>query len=145
MRRIILLLPTLLFVTGVLAACRPGEPRITVDTAQIDFGDVPNGQIAARDLVVRNEGDGLLVVDKIATSCGCTSASPSHTAGCQLRGSNAPAAARPCTQATSCVTVPTTASLASSRNRNIHSILRGFPRSEDYICDVGENFDRGRR
>lgn len=75
MRRIILLLPTLLFVTGVLAACRPGEPRITVDTAQIDFGDVPNGQIAARDLVVRNEGDGLLVVDKIATSCGCTSAS----------------------------------------------------------------------
>ncbi len=74
MRRIILLLLTLLFVSGMLAACSTAEPRITVDAVQLDFGDVPNGQIAARDLVVRNEGDSLLVVDKITTSCGCTTA-----------------------------------------------------------------------
>lgn len=45
-----------------------------METAEFDLGDVPNGEIAARDVVVRNEGDGLLVVEGISTSCSCTAA-----------------------------------------------------------------------
>lgn len=75
MRRIIVLVLSLLVVSGVLAACSPAKPQIMVEPVQFDLGDVPNGQIAARDVVVRNEGNGLLVVERISTSCGCTSAS----------------------------------------------------------------------
>jgi hypothetical protein len=67
----------LLFVVplaGLLAACSPAEPRIAVETTRLDLGDVPNGAVAARDVVVRNEGDSLLVVEAITTSCGCTTA-----------------------------------------------------------------------
>lgn len=75
MKRTIFLVLSLLFVAGALAACSADEPRITVDNVQIDLGEVPNGQIASREMAVRNEGDGLLVVEGITTSCGCTSAS----------------------------------------------------------------------
>jgi hypothetical protein len=71
MRRIILLL---FLITGVLAACSRGEPQIAVEITQLDLGDVPNGEIAARDVVVRNDGAGTLLVEGVSTSCGCTSA-----------------------------------------------------------------------
>jgi hypothetical protein len=45
-----------------------------METVRLDLGDVPNGEVATHDVVVRNEGDAVLVVDKIATSCGCTTA-----------------------------------------------------------------------
>ena len=64
----------LIVAAGVLAACSRGEPQIAVETAQLDFGDVPNGEIASRDVLVRNDGDSELVVEGISTSCGCTSA-----------------------------------------------------------------------
>jgi hypothetical protein len=64
----------LLIAAGALAACSRGEPQIALETTQLDFGDVPNGEIASQDVLVRNEGDGELVVEGIVTSCGCTSA-----------------------------------------------------------------------
>jgi hypothetical protein len=64
----------LFLVAGVLAACSGGKPVITVETDRLDLGDVPNGQIAARDLTVRNTGDAVLVVEGLSTSCGCTTA-----------------------------------------------------------------------
>jgi hypothetical protein len=73
MRRTILLL-LLIAAAGILAACSSGKAEIAVEMAQLDFGDVPNGEVAAQDVLVRNEGDGLLVVEGISTSCGCTSA-----------------------------------------------------------------------
>jgi hypothetical protein len=74
MRRILLLL-FLLAAAGALVGCSRGEPQIVVETLQFDLGDVPNGAIAARDVIVRNAGDGVLVVEGISTSCGCTTAS----------------------------------------------------------------------
>lgn len=74
MQRIILLL-FLIAAAAALAACSRGEPQIVVETLQFDLGNVPNGEIAARDLIVRNAGDSLLVVEGISTSCGCTTAS----------------------------------------------------------------------
>lgn len=46
-----------------------------METVQLDLGDVPNGDIATRDLVVRNVGDAPLVVDSLSSSCGCTTVS----------------------------------------------------------------------
>jgi hypothetical protein len=74
MQRSILLL-FLVASAVALAACSRGEPQIVVETLQFDLGDVPNGAIAARDVIVRNAGDSLLVVEGISTSCGCTTAS----------------------------------------------------------------------
>jgi hypothetical protein len=45
-----------------------------LDTATLELGDMPNGQIAEREVAVRNNGDALLVVDTVTTSCGCTTA-----------------------------------------------------------------------
>lgn len=72
MRRLVFLL--LFFVVAGLAACSRGEPQLTVATAQLDLGDVPNGEIVTRDVPLQNEGDNVLVVENISTSCGCTSA-----------------------------------------------------------------------
>lgn len=70
------LLPLLLFITlsGALVACNRGEPQLALETLRLDLGDVPNGEVAARDVFVRNDGDAMLVVDGLTTSCGCTTA-----------------------------------------------------------------------
>lgn len=72
--RYTLLLLLLVVAAGALAACSRGEPQIAVETHQFDLGDVPNGAIAERDVAVRNEGDSVLVVQGVSTSCSCTKA-----------------------------------------------------------------------
>lgn len=72
MRR--LTLPLLLLSGLLLAACSAGQPRLALPITQLDLGDVPNGQIVSRDLVVRNDGRAELVIEAITTSCGCTQA-----------------------------------------------------------------------
>lgn len=68
----------LIGLTMLLAACGAagggGAPRIALETTELALGEMPNGQIAERELTVRNDGDGPLVVDKVMTSCGCTTA-----------------------------------------------------------------------
>lgn len=73
MRRIFLLF-LLFVVAGLLAGCSGGAPEIAFETQDLDLGDVPNGTIATRDVAVQNDGDGMLVVESISTSCGCTAA-----------------------------------------------------------------------
>lgn len=70
------LLLSLLFLIAIVAlgACSGGEADIAIEVQALDLGDVPNGTIATRDLAVRNSGEGMLIVDSISTSCGCTSA-----------------------------------------------------------------------
>lgn len=63
-----------LLVMFFLAACAGGQPRLAAETERFDFGDVINGEVLTRDLIVRNEGDGPLVVEAVSTSCGCTKA-----------------------------------------------------------------------
>jgi hypothetical protein len=74
MRRLILL-PLLILVVGLLVACSGREPEIAVESTALDLGDVPNGETISRDVTVRNTGAGILVVESITTSCGCTTAS----------------------------------------------------------------------
>jgi hypothetical protein len=74
MRRLLPLLILLVIFTGALVACG-GTPALTVEMEQLDLGDVPNGQVVTREVAVSNTGSAPLVVDSIATSCGCTTAS----------------------------------------------------------------------
>lgn len=65
-----------MFLLGglLLVACDNSRPQISVETTTVLLGDVANGEIVTRDLLVRNEGQELLIVDTISTSCGCTEA-----------------------------------------------------------------------
>src|SRR5690606_10476707 len=74
MRRLILL-PLLILVVGLLVACGGRKPEIAVESTALDLGDVPNGETISRDVTVRNTGAGILVVESITTSRGCTTAS----------------------------------------------------------------------
>lgn len=58
-----------------LAACSGRSPQIELEVTQMDFGDVVNGEIASRDVTIRNLGGKSLVIETVTTSCGCTSAS----------------------------------------------------------------------
>jgi hypothetical protein len=69
-----LFLLLLIAFSALVAGCGSGEPEIVAETGHIDLGDVPNGEIAARELAVSNAGDALLVVETVSTTCGCTSA-----------------------------------------------------------------------
>ncbi len=51
----------------------PG-PKISVDPASIDFGSVKIDQPVSREVLVRNLGQGVLKINGVATSCGCTTA-----------------------------------------------------------------------
>jgi len=69
----------LLTLSLVLAACGASPPRITVEAVLFDFGDVKLGDVVTRELAVNNAGSGTLVIESVATSCGCTTASVDQT------------------------------------------------------------------
>ena len=68
----------ILVLLFLLAACGPGAragaPLIALETQLLELGDLPNGKIAERVVMVRNDGDAPLVVEAVTTSCGCTTA-----------------------------------------------------------------------
>nr|NIT41772.1 hypothetical protein [Gammaproteobacteria bacterium] len=46
-----------IILTGLLlVACAVGQPEIKLETSYFEFGDVVNGEILSRDIVVSNEG-----------------------------------------------------------------------------------------
>ena len=63
---------TLLLTTLLLAACNAGQPQIELEVTNLDLGDVVNGDIVNREVMVRNDGTAELVVETVSTSCGCT-------------------------------------------------------------------------
>lgn len=80
MMRILTLLCLLLLLTacgGGAEATAPQAataPTLSLETTTLPLGDVPNGQIVERDVVVTNTGGAPLVVESLTTSCGCTTA-----------------------------------------------------------------------
>ncbi len=73
MRKLLLLV---LIISGVtsLAACNSSTPQLEIETTKMDLGNVVNGDVAVREVAVRNTGEAPLVVESVSTSCGCTSA-----------------------------------------------------------------------
>lgn len=57
-----------------LAACASGQPQMNLETSFFDFGDVVNGEILSRDVLVSNLGDKPLIAQSVSTTCGCTKA-----------------------------------------------------------------------
>lgn len=74
MKKILLLLGLIVLGYG-LVACSGKDPQIEVETAAIDLGEVVNGDVVVRDVMVKNVGSADLVIDNVSTSCGCTQAS----------------------------------------------------------------------
>jgi hypothetical protein len=58
----------------LLAACAGGQPQINLETTHFDFGDVVNGEILSRDILVSNDGDEAIIAQSVSTTCGCTTA-----------------------------------------------------------------------
>jgi hypothetical protein len=58
----------------IMAGCVIQQPQIKLETAMLDLGDVVNGEIISRDLIVYNEGEAPLIIEAVSTSCGCTKA-----------------------------------------------------------------------
>lgn len=58
----------------LLAACSNTAGSISVEEVEFDFGDVVVRDVVSKDLIVTNTGSGILEIESIATSCGCTSA-----------------------------------------------------------------------
>ncbi len=67
-------LSLIVLVPMLMAACAGGRPRLMAETERFDFGDVVNGDVLTHDLIVRNEGNSVLVIESVSTSCGCTKA-----------------------------------------------------------------------
>ncbi len=74
MKNLLLLTLLLLTACGGGAAAEGGAPRLALETATLELGEMPNGEIATREVAVRNDGDAPLVVAAVTTSCGCTTA-----------------------------------------------------------------------
>ncbi|MCJ7660330.1 MAG: DUF1573 domain-containing protein [Anaerolineales bacterium] len=64
-----------LLISLLLVACTSDQPSISFESKQFDLGDVVNGEIVSRDVILHNDGDSPLVVETVSTSCGCTQAS----------------------------------------------------------------------
>lgn len=58
----------------ILAACTTNQPKISVEANSFTFGDVVNGQVEIKNLEIRNIGNGILRIEAVSTSCGCTTA-----------------------------------------------------------------------
>lgn len=58
---------------ALLSACR-SQPQISVTNANLDLGDVVNGDVITRQVSVQNRGQADLVIEAVTTSCGCTQA-----------------------------------------------------------------------
>lgn len=68
-RLAVLVLPAIL-----LAACNAGQPKILLPETEVDIGTVVNGEIRTFEAVVQNAGQSDLIIEAVATSCGCTTA-----------------------------------------------------------------------
>jgi hypothetical protein len=68
------LLITFILVCLFLAACAYGQPQINLETTNFDFGDVINGEVLSREIVVNNEGNEPIIAQSVSTTCGCTTA-----------------------------------------------------------------------
>jgi hypothetical protein len=74
MSKFLPILITLLLLAACGGGAAAGAPRIALETTTLALGDMPNGEIAEREVAVRNDGDAPLVVETVMTSCGCTTA-----------------------------------------------------------------------
>jgi len=76
MKRVLLFATLLTVVIGIAGFA---APKIAVDQAVYDFGEVIAGIAVTHTFVLTNAGDAPLVITKVRTSCGCTTTALSKT------------------------------------------------------------------
>lgn len=69
MKKIVILFLLPILGAGVIAAA---APKIEVDNATLDFGEVREGDLVTHTFVLSNAGDETLIIEKINPWCGCT-------------------------------------------------------------------------
>ena len=69
------LVPLVLWLMMIVSGCAPALPDIALERAEVDLGNVPNGEVRSFKVVVANRGQGDLVIEAVTTTCGCTTAS----------------------------------------------------------------------
>jgi hypothetical protein len=73
MKRGLIGLAWLVLLAGFLSGCG-GRPQIAVAENNLELGDVVNGEVVTREVLVQNNGQTDLVIEGVTTSCGCTHA-----------------------------------------------------------------------
>lgn len=63
-----------LLALALAAGPASADPKAWVDPVEIDLGVIEEGKLFERYVDVKNVGDGLLVLEDLKTSCGCTAA-----------------------------------------------------------------------
>lgn len=61
-----------IFVALFLVSCSAQPPQISLESYEFEFGDVVNGTIVSKDIVIENDGSSPLMIEEVSTSCGCT-------------------------------------------------------------------------
>jgi len=61
-----------LFSVLALGMAAAASPKISVDNAVHDFGEVIEGIAVVHTFVLTNDGDEPLTIDDVQVSCGCT-------------------------------------------------------------------------
>jgi len=74
MRRTTIIAMAGIILLGTWAAAAGKEARAKFKEETWDFGKVDQGEVLAHEFVFVNEGDAPLVIENVATSCGCTAA-----------------------------------------------------------------------
>lgn len=72
-----LIAPALIVAVLALAAAAPAQeqkPRAVFKATSHDFGKVKQGDVVSYEFTFRNEGGAPLVIDRVETTCGCTTA-----------------------------------------------------------------------
>lgn len=73
MRKFLLLIIT--FSLLVLAGCSTGPPNVSVSPSSHDFGDIVQSKgPVTTTFTVKNKGGEELIINRLSTSCGCTTA-----------------------------------------------------------------------
>jgi hypothetical protein len=75
-KKILVLTAVVLGVIGIVfpAFAAGKQARAKFKEVAWDFGKIKQGEILTHEFVFTNEGDAPLVIEKVATSCGCTAA-----------------------------------------------------------------------
>jgi hypothetical protein len=73
-----LLILMLAFVLFLLMACT-AAPQIAVEPGEVELGNIAAADPVTSTLRIRNQGEGLLQINSLRTSCGCTIAEIDET------------------------------------------------------------------
>lgn len=70
-----IVLPFLLCLASISCA-QTNAPKITAKELNHDFGTIVAGQVVTHKFEIQNNGNGILTINQVHASCGCTAAEP---------------------------------------------------------------------